>query len=307
MCSRGIDTNLRVCWGVYPNLQIYLRATGIYPPGPRDRPAPDISARGSRGSEIYPRRSGPGAASSGASGRSGESGGGSGEPGDLLGEHNHDGACFARIAGIHRHESASWRKYCAQNICHVLIKIERKYSFVAMKYDYVKQKPKRDRAMIYIRIVTGKHKGKTGTVTASNRGWYTVITAEEDEIKVRVSQVEELEQECLVDDDNDDVSQSESKEKETMPARLKRYRAGYVSHTIDGKKRLDNGDTIADILRSLPLADVLRVASVVLDDGAMLTKYDHLNPGQRRMCSGNRIRAAVKRGDVTEEVLRAAV
>ena len=43
-----------------------------------------------------------------------------------------------------------------------------------------------------------------------------------------------------------------------------------------------------------------------LESGELATKYAHLNPGQKRMNAGNRIRAAIKRGDATIDDLKKA-
>lgn len=71
-----------------------------------------------------------------------------------------------------------------------------------------------------------------------------------------------------------------------------------------GRSSLDNDDQVAQQLRGATLDHVYNVAARVLgvDEAVLVAKYGHLNPGQQRMCLGNRIRGAtganVKRCDV---------
>lgn len=85
-----------------------------------------------------------------------------------------------------------------------------------------------------------------------------------------------------------------------MSRQLQKYRGGYQECvTASGNKSLNNGDEVASWLEGKDWAEVCRLADEVLGEepGFHATKYERLNPGQRRMNSGNRIRAAVKRGD----------
>jgi hypothetical protein len=71
-----------------------------------------------------------------------------------------------------------------------------------------------------------------------------------------------------------------------------------------GKRSFDNADSVAKKLRGKTLEEVADIASAMLvEEGegmtakALLAKYSHLNPGHQRMCIGNKVRAAIKRGE----------
>lgn len=92
-----------------------------------------------------------------------------------------------------------------------------------------------------------------------------------------------------------------------MTRTLDRYKGGYVtSQTASGTRSQHTGDDLAFALAGSTPSEVAAAAERVLDLGAGFLvsldfsgKYDALNPGQVRMNSGNRIRAAIKRGDIT--------
>lgn len=93
--------------------------------------------------------------------------------------------------------------------------------------------------------------------------------------------------------------------KYTMSKQLQKYRGRYqVCVTSNGTKSLNNGDPIAQLLEGKSWEEVCKLADEVLGEepGHHATKYANLNPGQRRMNSGNRIRAAWKRGEYQPEV-----
>lgn len=74
---------------------------------------------------------------------------------------------------------------------------------------------------------------------------------------------------------------------------IRAHRARYtVALHPNGKKTQNNGDEVAALLLPIPLATLKAFSAVTF--GA---SYDHLNPGHARMCIGNRIRAAVKKGN----------
>ena len=70
--------------------------------------------------------------------------------------------------------------------------------------------------------------------------------------------------------------------------------------TAAGRGTLNNGDVIAVAFEVLNADQVCAVADVLLKAGKAFhaKKYAALNSGMRRMNAGNRIRAAVKRGDI---------
>jgi len=70
-----------------------------------------------------------------------------------------------------------------------------------------------------------------------------------------------------------------------------------------GKRSFDNADDVAVKLRGKTIEEVADlVAQGLVDEGepttakALLAKYSHLNLGHQRMCMGNKLRAAIKRG-----------
>lgn len=100
------------------------------------------------------------------------------------------------------------------------------------------------------------------------------------------------------------------KEKRSMADTLKKHRGKYV-HT-DGYAGLsiNCGDNVADMLKMCEPGRVVRIAEKVLPNvksGDLQKRYAKLNPGQQRMNSGNRIRAALKRGTITKTALKKAI
>ena len=94
-----------------------------------------------------------------------------------------------------------------------------------------------------------------------------------------------------------------------MKAQLDMYRGGYQDTvSASGNKSLHNGDGVASKLAGMEPRDVVAMAERLLDmaEGSLWTKYQNLNKGQQRMNAGNRIRNAVKRGDITAEQVEAA-
>ena len=90
-----------------------------------------------------------------------------------------------------------------------------------------------------------------------------------------------------------------------MSDTLRAKRGGYFQTIASsGKASLDNGDGIAIALRGASPQQVLQVAQEIADEAGtaidLKSKYAKLNLGQVRMNSGNRIRGAIKRGDLTE-------
>ena len=92
----------------------------------------------------------------------------------------------------------------------------------------------------------------------------------------------------------------------TMSATLLKYRKRYVpSVAYSGRKSLSNGDVVAQFLEYKEPKEVAHQVEALLGfaKGELVEKYASLNPGQQRMNCGNRLRAALKRGDITEEQL----
>ena len=87
-----------------------------------------------------------------------------------------------------------------------------------------------------------------------------------------------------------------------MSETLSRYRASYeTTISYSGRKSLSNGDAIAQFLEMVAPDAVMTQAERILglEAGFLTEKYQNLNEGQKRMNSGNRLRAALKRGDIT--------
>ena len=84
----------------------------------------------------------------------------------------------------------------------------------------------------------------------------------------------------------------------TMAGTLKAARAGYE----DG---VCCGDQLALALKSTPLEVTTQLATWVVGKGDWdaMAAYGHLNNGQIRMNSGNKIRGALKRGDIAAELV----
>jgi len=90
--------------------------------------------------------------------------------------------------------------------------------------------------------------------------------------------------------------------KRSMAETLARYRAKYQPVTsAAGRKSLNNGDDIALFLEGMTHTEVLQAAERILgfESGELQERYAHLNIGAQRMNGGNRLRAALKRGDIT--------
>ncbi len=105
----------------------------------------------------------------------------------------------------------------------------------------------------------------------------------------------------------DDATEASPGQK--MARTLDRYKAGYVACVASsGAASQNTGDEIAGILAGMTPEATARLADVILavDAGTHAARYAALNPGQIRMNSGNRIRAAAKRGDATAKEIKAA-
>jgi len=76
------------------------------------------------------------------------------------------------------------------------------------------------------------------------------------------------------------------------------YRETYVeTRNKAGRKSLDNGDSVALLLRGKSLEEVYAIAARELDESkqSLVSRYNHLNKGHQRMCLGNRMRSALKK------------
>lgn len=139
---------------------------------------------------------------------------------------------------------------------------------------------------------------EVGTVTAMAKGWVTVTMDNGTSKKYRAKQLEVME------------LQAETKGK-SQAETLKEYRKGYrVSVTGNGRKsQASNLSAVALHWEGNDHGKVAQWAALLLGEATLefYNKYSHLNNGQMRMNSGNRVNAAVKRGEITvaqlEEVM----
>ena len=98
--------------------------------------------------------------------------------------------------------------------------------------------------------------------------------------------------------------------KRDMSSTLNKYRETYEdTAAYSGRLSKHNGDDVAKLLAGATPEAVIAAAEVLLglEAGELETRYVNLNPGQRRMNAGNRIRACIKRGDKTADELAAAI
>lgn len=146
-------------------------------------------------------------------------------------------------------------------------------------------------------VLDNKHQGEAFIVVAVTKGWATLEDENGKQHKARPSQL------TLVETEDEDRHRS-------MAKTLQQYKAGYEeSVAYSGAKSQNNGDDVAHLLAGLTPEAVMAAAEKLLglERGELAAKYDHLNPGQKRMNSGNRIRSAVKRGDVVVAEVEKAI
>ncbi len=152
----------------------------------------------------------------------------------------------------------------------------------------------------------------TGIVCNIGKGWY-VITLDQPEafpmvksgkISARagsmaiyepksVEPIVSIEDEDRDEDDDDDVLVAEESAGCRMSEQLKAARVRYAkTKRPSGAASADNADAIAKALRDFEPLEVCEIADKVfkLPLGSHEAKYSKLNPGQKRMNSGNRIR-----------------
>ena len=156
----------------------------------------------------------------------------------------------------------------------------------------------------------------TGIICNIGKGWY-VITLDQPEAfpsvksgkisaragsmeiyKPKVSPIVSIEDEDRDDSDEDDEDEDEGLMDEEsvgsrMARQLKAARVRYMkTKRPSGAASADNADVIAKALRDHEPLEVCEIADKVfkLPIGSHESKYSKLNPGQKRMNSGNRIR-----------------
>lgn len=162
--------------------------------------------------------------------------------------------------------------------------------------------------------------GSETKIKSYKRGWYTG----ENKVKFRAKQItetpdiddeEELEAEVEAleeETENQEVEreledgedEDEGDNHQSMSQTLKKYSKEYVKvQSYSGRKSLVSDNDLSSALAGLDPATVIYFVEKILgfEKDELLAKYAHLNPGQKRMTAGNRLRAAIKRGDITED------
>jgi len=142
-------------------------------------------------------------------------------------------------------------------------------------------------------------KSKDGCVSArvSSLAAYSLATA----VELAGADLDEDEKSDESDDDLDEDEKSDESDDDledeapcSMAEQLRRARVRYVkTKRPGGAGSMDNGDTIAKNLRDFEPGEVMTIADRVCEEpaGFHAAKYDGLNPGQKRMNSGNKIRS----------------
>ncbi len=105
-------------------------------------------------------------------------------------------------------------------------------------------------------------------------------------------------------------AQKQAERNAQMSGTLKKYREGYTdSVTANGRKSKVCGDDLSFAMEAVLPTRAMAVAESLLEleTGFLAAKYERLNEGQRKMNSVNRIRAAIKRADLTIKDVKAAI
>lgn len=141
-------------------------------------------------------------------------------------------------------------------------------------------------------VVTLVDSNATAIIKGYSKGWYTIFVNGEEK-KVRAKTI-------------DKVTDSG---KRSLEGQMKKYRHTYEPAISSGGHTTKTcGDEIAHLFEGATPEEVITAAERVakLEVGELAAKYAKLNQGQARMCAGNRIRAALKRGDISYEDIVAA-
>lgn len=122
------------------------------------------------------------------------------------------------------------------------------------------------------------------------RGWLTLVSADDVQVKARVSQVE-----ILVPEDEEEDSETD------MSSHIRKYRSRYTKAvSSQGKSSLHNNDLLAKYLEGRTVEEAFALCEYwcELEQGSLTARYMNLkNDGMRRMNAGNRLRSLIKRAD----------
>lgn len=145
--------------------------------------------------------------------------------------------------------------------------------------------------------------GEEVTVVAVKGRWVKL----DDDSNISRAQAAEWRQ-AYLDTQEEEEDGEEEDEEGKMSETLRKYRAGYAKTTsYSGNHSLDNGDEVAELMRGMSPQEACALADKAFGEAEFhhWEKWQHLNPGSRRMNAGNRIRAAFRREDFSIEDLRA--
>lgn len=142
-------------------------------------------------------------------------------------------------------------------------------------------------------------------VVETNGGWSTIQFADGMQRKVRNSEWVEMIEEKV----EYTLAEALAEEAEMTKTRRCVNTTYDPSHYVKAKSKsghatLHNGDSIAQKLATMDLDDIYSYTATVLKmpKQELIDKYAHLNTGMQRMCLGNRIRAALKKGNSNGKV-----
>lgn len=131
--------------------------------------------------------------------------------------------------------------------------------------------------------------GRERVITGINGQWVELYNEDK---KVRVSEIEDTREQRVYN----------------MANHIKPYRAKYTTtRNATGRKTKICNDELSQIMTTLLPNEAVALAAKLLDRPEVLTKYESLNPGQQRMNSGNLIRNAIKRDELTIQDVRSAL
>jgi nitric oxide reductase activation protein len=169
-------------------------------------------------------------------------------------------------------------------------------------------------------IINVKGEAIMGVVQDIERENITAVTAwavpeRTEEAQAEEPKAEEAQAEperAITDDERADEAQAEEEDEEEdeeeagrgMARQLAAARVRYEHcRTKLGKKSMRCGDEVSVALSALDHVQACDLLDLLLGDarGTALTRYAHLNNGQIRMNSGNRIRNLVKKGEASIE------
>lgn len=121
--------------------------------------------------------------------------------------------------------------------------------------------------------------------------------AREAEAVARAAEIEYATAQAEAEAEAEAARKEEEEEQRKMSKQLGKYKEGYKeARAPGGGKSLNNGDGISKALELRTPKETAALADKVKGEpeGTHHEKYQHLNAGQIRMNSGNRIRAAYK-------------